>query len=70
MQAKILMSKREAAEMLSVSVRTIDNLIRARELRPRRVGRRVLFPRTELERFSRGDHLTRPAPGDMQDGQR
>ena len=55
---KILISKDAAAAMLSVSLRTIDNLVRAKELRPRRIGRRLLFTRTELERFSRGDHST------------
>ena len=55
---KILISKDAAAAMLSVSLRTIDNLVRAKELRPRRIGRRLLFTRTELERFSRGDHGT------------
>ncbi len=55
---KILISKDAAAAMLSVSLRTIDNLVRAKELRPRRIGRRLLFTRTELQRFSRGDHAT------------
>lgn len=55
---KLLISKDDAAAMLSVSLRTIDNLVRAKELRPRRIGRRLLFTRTELERFSRGDHST------------
>jgi excisionase family DNA binding protein len=58
---KILFSKREAAQVLSLSLRTIDNLIAADELATCRVGRRVLIPRTELERFIQRDHPTREA---------
>ncbi len=60
---KILISKDAAAAMLSVSLRTIDNLVRAKELRPRKLGRRVLFERRELERFARSDHATGEARG-------
>ena len=61
MTEPILVSKREAATLLSVSMRTIDNLLRAGERRPRRVGKRVLFSRTELDRFARQDHSTKLA---------
>jgi excisionase family DNA binding protein len=54
----ILASKREAARLLCLSVRTIDNLIRSKELTARRVGRRVLVPRAALEAFARRDHKT------------
>ena len=56
----ILVSKREAEQALSLSVRTLDNLIVRKELTARRVGRRVLIPRAELERFARRDHKTQP----------
>jgi len=59
MDDQILMSKREAARMLSLSVRTVDNLIVRKELSARRVGRRVLIPRRALEEFARRDHPTR-----------
>jgi len=36
---KLLVSKREAATALGVSVRTIDNLLACKELRGRKVGR-------------------------------
>lgn len=55
----LLVSKRDAAQMLAVSVRTIDNLLAARELPSRRVGRRVLIPRRALEQFVRKDHGTK-----------
>lgn len=60
----ILVSKRNAARQLSVSLRTIDNLIAFKEIRVRRIGRRVLIPRKALEEFARGDHRTqRKRPG-------
>jgi len=54
----ILVSKRKAAEALSVSLRTVDNLIASKELAVRRVGRRCLIPRRALEDFARRDHST------------
>lgn len=57
--AKLLCSKKEAADALGVSLRTVDNLIGRKELGVRRVGRRVLVPVVELERFTRRDHLTK-----------
>lgn len=59
MDDQIFLSKREAARMLSISVRTVDNLIGRKELSARRVGRRVLIPRKALEEFTRRDHPTR-----------
>jgi len=55
---KLLVSKREAAAALGVSVRTIDNLLAHKELVARKIGRRTLIPVTELERFARRDHAT------------
>jgi excisionase family DNA binding protein len=54
----MLVGKREAARVLSVSVRTLEHLIAAKQITVRRVGRRVLVPRKELEKFSRRDHIT------------
>jgi len=62
MDDQMLLSKREAARMLSVSLRTVDNLIACRELPARRVGRRVLIPRRALEEFARRDHPTHGEP--------
>jgi excisionase family DNA binding protein len=55
---KLLYNKTEAAEMLSLSVRTIENLIANRELIVRRVGRRVLIPHHALMQFTRRDFRT------------
>lgn len=56
---KLMYSKTEAAEMLSVSLRTLENLIATKELLVRRVGKRVLVPYRSLLQFVRRDHKTR-----------
>jgi len=54
----IALSKQEAAQMLGVSLRTVDRLIALKELQVRRLGRRVLVPRASLVNLIRGDHPT------------
>ena len=53
---KILLSRREAAQLLSISWRMLDELVRRGEIRSRRIGSphrgRVLFSRAELQRFT------------------
>jgi len=51
----ILVSKKDAAAALAVSIRTIDNLIYAKKLIVRRFGGRTLVVRSSLERLARGD---------------
>lgn len=58
MEEPLLISKRSAAVMLGLSVRTIENLISLKELPARRIGRRCLIERAALERFARRDHRT------------
>jgi excisionase family DNA binding protein len=48
----------QAAAFLNVSVRTVKRLISIRELVARRIGSRVLIPKTSLEAFLRKDHAT------------
>ena len=59
---KILLSRHEAAQLLGISWRTLDELVRRGEIRIRRVGGptrgRVLFSRAELQRFAEGDSRT------------
>ena len=55
---KLLHTRNEAAELLSVSVRTIDSLIANKELNVRRIGSRVLIPHQVLVQFTRYDHST------------
>ncbi len=53
---KVLYTKREAAQLLSISLRSLDYLIFSRQLPTRRVGRRVLVHRDSIEQFARRDH--------------
>ncbi len=48
---RLAYSREEAAEMLGVTKRTLDRLVLRGLIRPNRVMRRPLFPRSELERF-------------------
>lgn len=57
----VAVSKAEAAEMLGVSMRTVDRLIALKELPVRRLGRRVLIPRNGLHNLMRSDHPTKAA---------
>jgi excisionase family DNA binding protein len=52
----VLISRREAAASLGLSLRTLDYLIARREIRVRRVGRRVLVSRHALEMFANSAH--------------
>jgi excisionase family DNA binding protein len=51
---KLLFGKREAAAMLSISVRTLDRLLASGHIRHRRVGKKVLISRIEIEKFAKG----------------
>ena len=53
---KLLVSRREAAQMLSISERAIDYLVSTKQLTTRRIGSRVLIPVTEVRKFVRYDH--------------
>jgi hypothetical protein len=53
----LLVSKRDAAALLGICLRSVDNYIAAKELPCRRLGKRVLIPYTALVAFSRRDHL-------------
>lgn len=49
--SKLTVSINEAASMLGVSPRTIQNYIRAKQLPARKLGRRTVVPLRELELF-------------------
>ena len=48
-----LLTKREAAKLLRVCVRTVENLMAARQLSFVKIGRAVRIERSEIERFKR-----------------
>jgi excisionase family DNA binding protein len=56
----LLVSKRDAAALLSLCLRSIDNLIARKELPFRRIGKRVLIPYSALVAFARRDHPNSP----------
>jgi excisionase family DNA binding protein len=50
---KLLVSRRDAAAQLSISLRSLDKLVSEKRLGPvRRIGARVLIPRRVLEQFT------------------
>lgn len=55
-QKKLAVDIREAAQMCSVSPRTIQNYIRAKQLPARKLGRRTVIEISALEKFLRTDH--------------
>ena len=60
-EEKLLVGREEAAEMLSISRRSLDYLLAQKRLTFRRIGTRVLIPVSDLRRFSRADHPQRLA---------
>jgi excisionase family DNA binding protein len=58
---KLLLSRQEAAALLSISQRSLDYLIANKVLMTRRIGSRVLIPAHDLHRFARADHPQRLA---------
>ncbi|MCU1324254.1 MAG: Helix-turn-helix domain [Acidobacteriaceae bacterium] len=52
---RLLFSRDEAAQLLSVSPRTVTYAIDANRLSVTRIGRRTLISRGELERFAKID---------------
>ena len=50
----ILLSKREAARSLSISIRMLDKLIASKRISVRKIGRRVLIAPQWLQQFALG----------------
>lgn len=57
--APLLVDRRTATRILGLSLRTLDYLISSGELKPRRIGRRVLLEYRSLQAFARRDHPTK-----------
>jgi hypothetical protein len=53
---KLLYSRRDTADALSLSIRSVDYLITAGRLPTRRVGGKILIPASAVRRFAREDH--------------
>jgi excisionase family DNA binding protein len=54
---RLLLSKREAAEALGCSVRTIENLIARKQLSSKRLGKRRMIPYAALAQLAKRDTL-------------
>jgi excisionase family DNA binding protein len=54
---RLLLSKREAAEALGCSVRTIENMINRKQLASRRLGKRRMIPYAALAQLAKRDTL-------------
>jgi len=61
---RLLVSKRDAAQALSLSIRTIDHLISRGELASRKVGRRTLVLASSLVAFARKESVAASARGE------
>ena len=53
-----LYTRREAASALTVSLRTIDNLIKSRAIACIRIGRSVRFSKEAIQRFKKSRTVT------------
>ena len=53
---RMLYDRKEAARQLSISVRTLDTIIAAKQLDTRRIGRKVLTTHASLVRYSQANH--------------
>jgi hypothetical protein len=58
--ARLLYDRKEAARMLSISIRTLDYLIAAKQFDIRRLGRKVMILHGSLSRFAQGNHYESP----------
>jgi excisionase family DNA binding protein len=55
-EQRLLIDRRNAAQYLSISQRSLDYLLAYGELHTRRIGSRVLIPISELQRYAGTDH--------------
>ena len=58
MNDRILYPREEAAHQLGISKRTLDEYKKLGEIHPRFIGGKVLYHRSELERFAKSNHAS------------
>jgi hypothetical protein len=58
--SRMLYSRIEAARQLSISVRSLDYILAAKQLDTRRIGRKILITHSSLVRFAQGNHYDSP----------
>jgi excisionase family DNA binding protein len=57
---KLLLNRKEAASLLSISVQSIDKLVHQGRLKCVRVGKRLLIPPEALQEFAVGQNISSP----------
>jgi len=62
-EPRLQYDRKGAARQLSVSIRTLDYLIKRRQIATRRIGKKKVIPRSELQRFIKADHFGPVATG-------
>lgn len=58
---RLAVDRVEAAQLLGLSLATLDRLVKRQEIPHRKCGRRVLFHRPTLEAWLRGESSDSPA---------
>jgi hypothetical protein len=66
---KLAVGIREAATMLSISPRSVQNYVRAKLLPARKIGRRTVISVRALEAFLRTDHASPTQRSTLQEDQ-
>jgi excisionase family DNA binding protein len=49
---KLLYSRKDAARLLSISLRSVDYMIAAGKLKTRKIGSRILIPASAIQRMA------------------
>lgn len=62
MVEQILVSRRQAAAMLGISIRSLDHAVVGGLLKPTRLGKRVMFRPEQLWKFAGRDHARLAPP--------
>ncbi len=62
MNDQLLVSRKEAAKALSISLRKLDAMISSQEIPSRRIGRRRLVPVASLRQFAKQGPISREGP--------
>ncbi len=52
----LLYTREKAACMLSISVRSLDHLIRQKSFKVQKIGKKILIHQKELQRFAGANH--------------
>ena len=53
-EALRLLTRTEVSGCLGISLKTLDGVVRRGEITPLRIGKKVLFPRSQVEEFLTG----------------